>query len=303
MPKTSKNDKLKHLTAACSVGVAVFLCIIKGFAFLYTGSLSILSSMIDSLSDIIASIVTFCAIKISIKPATTSYRYGYGKTEALSSLFQAGFIVAAGLFILYDAILKIKETYSIEQTNVGLFVMILSLFVTIALVIFQHSVAKRTNSLAILADSAHYKIDILTNASIILSLIVINIWKIYWIDSLLAVLISIYLIYNAFTLGREAVYLLLDKELSENIRNHIIKIVSNHPLSPALHDLRTRDLGGCYLFEFHLELDGKMSLEKAHAYTEEIENNIHQHYPKAQIIIHQEPKGIKDKRLDHILKK
>ena len=301
MSYTNKHDKLKHLAAISSVCVAVFLCIIKGIAFIYTGSLSILSSMVDSLSDIVASVITFFAIKISIKPATTSYRYGYGKAEALSSLFQAGFIAAAGLFILYDSILKIKEPYLIQQTNTGLFVMILSLITTLILVVFQHYVAKKTKSIAILADSAHYKIDVLTNASIIISLIIINIWKIYWIDSLLAGLISIYLMYNAFILGREAIYLLLDKELNETIRTNIIEIVKKHPSKPTLHDLRTHDLGGGYLFEFHLELNGKISLEKAHRYTEEIENLLHQHYPKAQIIIHQEPKGIMDKRLDHIL--
>lgn len=290
------------MAAVGSVTIAALLCFIKGLAFIYTGSLAILSSMIDSLSDIFASIITFFAVKISVKPASVSYRYGYGKAEALSALFQATFIAAAGLFILFDALTKLQNPTPINQTSIGLFVMGLSLIATLGLVVFQRYVARKTKSLAILADSAHYSIDILTNTSIILSLAVIAFWNIYWLDSALTVLISVYLLYNAFTLGRDAVYLLLDKELSDDIRKNVINIVKKHPLSPKLHDLRTHDLGGAYMFEFHLELDGNLTLKQAHDYTEEIEKLLLAHYPSAQIVIHQEPAGIKDKRLDSLLK-
>ena len=297
-----QNEKLKKRAASVSITVAVLLCFIKGLAFLYTDSLAVLSSMIDSLSDIMASVVTLFAVRISTKPASSSYRYGYGKVESLSALFQAGFIAAAGLFILYDAVIKIWHPTPLQQTPVGILVMIICMLSSIFLVIYQRHIAQKTHSIAILADSAHYSIDILTNLSIILSLIAIHLWNIYWLDGILAGLVSIYLLVSAFTLGRDATRLLLDKELDKAIREHIAKIVHHHPLSLALHDLRTRDLGGTYMFEFHLELDGNMTLKQAHKHTEEIENMIKKHYPSAQIIIHQEPSGIQDERLDNSLK-
>lgn len=302
MPLTpNQSARLKKIAAASSVSLALALCLIKGAAVFYTGSLAVLSSMVDSLSDIFASLVTFFAIKISVKPASCNYRYGYGKAEALSSLFQAAFIAVSGLFILYDAVLRLQNPVPLSQTGFGLFIMILSLILTLILVIFQRHVAKITNSQAILADSAHYSVDILTNISIILSLFIIRFWQINWIDSAIAVAISLYLLYNAYDLGRDAVRLLLDKELSTEIRSSIYNIVSKHPLSPNIHDLRTRDLGGAYMFEFHLELDGNLPLYTAHQYTDEVEALIRQTYPDAQIIIHQDPADLMEDRLDNRL--
>ncbi len=296
-------DKLKKIAATSSICLALFLCLIKGLAVAYTNSLAILSSMIDSLSDIFASLITFFAIKISTKPASNNYRYGYGKAEALSALFQAGFVAAAGLFILYDTILRLKNPTNLSQTNIGLAIMVFSLISTLALVLFQRIVAKKTNSQAILADSLHYSVDILTNFSIIFSLITIKFWNINWLDPLIAGAISLYLLHNAYKLGVDATQLLLDRELNDNIRQSIFDIVSKHYLSPKIHDLRTRDLGGEYLFEFHLELDGNQTLNTTHKYTEEIETLIKESYPNSQIIIHQDPIGLKEDRLDNKLTK
>ena len=220
--RNNANNTLKKIAAISSICVAMFLCLIKGIAFFLTGSLAVLSSFIDSLSDIAASLITFFTVKISIRPASISYRYGYGKVEALSALFQSAFISGSGLFIFYDAILKFIHPTPLEQPAIGLIVMILSLFTTIVLVVFQHHVAKKTNSLAVLADSAHYSIDISTNIAIILSLIAVKLWNFYWIDSLMAGIISIYLLYNAYRLGCKAVFLLLDKELDDSIRTNFL---------------------------------------------------------------------------------
>ena len=302
MPLTQDQaSKLKKAAAYGSILLALFLSILKGVGVFYTDSLAVLSSMVDSLSDILASLITFVAIKISVRPASTSYRYGYGKAESLSALFQAAFIAGSGVFILYDAFMRLKNPVELNQTDFGLAIMIISLILTLILVAFQRFVAKVTNSQAIIADSLHYSVDIMTNSSIIISLIVIHFWQIIWIDTLMAAAISIYLIYNAYTLALEAAGLLLDKELESNIRQSIIDIVSTHPLSPQIHDLRTRNLGGVYMFEFHLELDGNLDLYTAHRYTDEVENLIRQTYPEAQIIIHQDPSGIKEERLDNKL--
>ena len=296
-----KANRLKKIAAVSSISVAVFLCVLKVLAVVYTGSLAVLSSMVDSLSDILASLITFFAVRISVKPASINYRYGYGKVEALSALFQSLFVAASGLYILYDAILRFWHPIELKQTNFGLAVMFFSLLATIALVCFQQFVAKKTNSKAIAADSLHYKVDILTNLSIIASLGFIRFFGITQVDTIIAFLIALYLIHNAYELGKEAVGLLLDKELDDDVRDDVLKIVAKHKIKPQAHDLRTRDLGGAYMFEFHLELDGKLDLYTAHKYTDEVETLIRKKYPNAQIIIHQDPLGLKEERLDNKL--
>ncbi len=298
----NKANKLKKTAVILSVSLAIFLCCLKAVAVFYTDSLAVLSSTVDSLSDILASLITFFAVKISVKPASLKYRYGYGKAEALSALFQSLFVAVSGLYILYDSILRFWHPVELKQTDLGLSVMVFSLISTIGLVAFQQVVAKKTNSKAIEADSLHYKVDILTNLSIIVSLGVVHVFGFAQTDTIIAILIACYLLWNAYDLGKESVGLLLDKELDAEIREDVLKIVAKHKIRPQAHDLRTRDLGGTYMFEFHLELDGKLDLYTAHKYTDEVEALIRQKYPDAQVIIHQDPKGIGEERLDNILK-
>ncbi len=297
-----KCDSLKKTAAIASISLSVGLSLLKTFGALYTGSLAVLSSMIDSLADIFASSITFIAVKFSSKPATANHRYGYGKAEALSALIQSAFIAGSGIFVMYDGISRIFYPRQLEQTDIGILIMVISLIATIALILFQKYVTRRTASQAISADSAHYTVDVLTNISIIISLVVVKLFQISWFDTLTAFVISSYLLKNAYHLASDAVKILMDAELSDEIRLNIMNIVKENPFAKGIHDLRTRDLGGTYMFEFHLELDGELSLYAAHDLTDLIEEDILAAYPNAQIIIHQDPAGIKEERLDQKIK-
>mgnify|MGYP003301996813 CR=1 FL=1 len=174
-------------------------------------------------------------------------------------------------------------------------------FNTLVLISFQKFVTKLTGSVAVSADSAHYTVDVLTNASIIISLLVVKIFNVTWFDILTAALISVYLIYNAYKIAYDAIAELTDKELSQEIREQVINIIEKSEGIKGFHDLRSRDLGGTFLFEIHLEFDGNLNLFKVHEFTENVEKKIQEQYPNSQIIIHQDPFGIKETRLDDIL--
>lgn len=294
---------LKKLASLLSVSLAVFLSIIKLFASMSTGSLSILSSMIDSLADVLASAITYIAIRYSTKPASREFRYGYGKAEALSSFLQALFITGSGLFILYDGILRFFKPQELDDSFLGITIMLISLILTIALVSFQRYVVKKTNSLALKGDSAHYVVDIATNISVIFALIIIKLTGIIWIDNIVAIGIAAYLLHTAYILAKNAVCMLMDQELDDEIRINVEKIILSEPYVEGLHDLRTRSLGEVDLFEFHLELDPHISLVTAHNHAHQVEAKIHKTYPNAQIIIHQEPKGAKEFHLDKEIEK
>lgn len=294
-----KNNQLKKTATIASISLSVCLCLLKTFGALYTNSLAVLSSMIDSLADIFASSITYIAVRISSKPADSEHRYGHGKAEAISALIQSAFVAGSGIFVMYDGVSRILKPIQIEKTGMGLIIMLISLVATVLLIIFQKYVTRKTNSQAISADSTHYTVDVVTNLSIILTLIVVDIFNISWFDSLTAFIVSAYLIYNAYKLARDAVSVLTDCELSNEIRLNIKKIVLACPFTQGIHDLRTRDLGGTYMFEFHLELDGDLSLYQAHEYTDMVEKEIKKTYPDSQVIIHEDPAGLQEDRLDH----
>lgn len=301
MSENKSNNHLKTLAASASVLLAVSLCLLKTFGTFYTGSLAILSSLIDSLADVFASSISFIAIHFSTRPASQNHRYGYGRAESISALVQSAFVAGSGLFVMYDGINRLINPAPLSKTDFGIMVMVISLVATLTLICFQKYVAKKTGSPAIHADSAHYTVDVLTNASIILSLIVVKFFNISWFDILTAFIISLYLIYNAYQIAADAIAALTDRELDESIRNQVIDIIIHSEGIEGFHDFRSRDLGGTYFFEIHLELDGNLTLSQAHAFTDKVEENIQKFFPGAQVIIHQDPYGLHENRLDYAI--
>ncbi len=299
MASPENYNYLKKSAAAAGVFLAVFLIILKFIAFLKTDSLAIFSSLADSVTDLLASMISFIAVYFSTKPASRSHRYGYGKSEALSAFLQAVFVGASGFFVIIDGIKRLIHPIQIEQTGMGIAVMLFSIFATFLLVIYQTYVARKTQSLAIKADTAHYTVDFLTNSMVIVSLILVHFFGFIYFDVIAALFISAYLLYNAYTLAAESVEQITDKELSPKIRKKISDIVYSCDKIKGMHDLRTRSLGDVYYFELHLELDGEITLNEAHKLTEEVEQKIAEVYPGCQILIHQDPYGIHEDRLDH----
>lgn len=293
-----KADFLKLTAARASVILASGLSALKFWAALSTGSLAVLSSLIDSLADVFASSISFIAVHYSTRPATCEHRYGYGRAESISALIQSAFIAGSGLFVMYDGINRLLHPAALLKPDFGILVMAVSLLATIILIVYQRYVARETGSMAIRADSAHYTVDVLTNLAIIVSLFVVKYFQIQWFDLATAFLISAYLIYNAYKIASDAVANLTDRELSKNIRAKVIDIILNSEGIKGYHDFRSRDLGNVYYFEIHLELDGSLTLMKAHSLTDKVEEKIQKTFPNSQVIIHQDPYGLRENRLD-----
>ncbi len=135
-----------------------------------TGSVAVLSSLVDSFLDAAASIVTLTAVRYSMEPADHDHRFGHGKAEALAGLAQAAFICGSGVLLLIEAIRRLFDPWPVQAENIGIAVMIFSIVVTLALVAFQRHVVRRTRSIAIESDSLHYVGDIALNGSVIIVL-------------------------------------------------------------------------------------------------------------------------------------
>lgn len=299
MTTQQKNNFLKKSAAIASIATAVLLMAFKLVAFLKTDSLAVFSSFIDSATDLFASAISFIAVYFSTKSASAEHRYGYGKSEALSALLQALFVGGSGVFVIIDGLKRLIHPISVLQPSTGIVIMLLSILSTLFLVLFQTYVANKTGSLAIKADRAHYTVDFLTNSAVVISLLLVHFTGFMYFDVIAALFISVYLLYNAFCLAKEAVEQITDKELSPEIRTNIENIVRSSKGIHGMHDFRTRNLGDAYYFELHLEIDGSISLFKAHELTDAVEQKILALYPESQILIHQDPYGIREDRLDH----
>ncbi len=286
---TLTNDQLMRYGTYASVGVASLIVLIKIVAVGATGSLSILSSLVDSALDILASLINLVALHYALQPADEDHRFGHGKAEDIAAFAQAAFITGSALFIFSEAIQRIVMKQTIESEGIGIIVMIISMVLTAGLVVFQRYIMHRTSSRVIEADSLHYLTDLAVNAAVIVSLLLSKAWNATWIDPLIALLIAVYICRSAWQVGIRAFNNLMDRELEEDQRDKIKMIVLSHPEIHGMHDLRTRYSGTKIIIQFHLELYGTMSLNDAHRISEEVEESICKEFPGAEITIHQDP--------------
>jgi ferrous-iron efflux pump FieF len=296
--EAARRIRLRRWATAASVGVASTLALAKLGAWLVTGSVTILSSLLDSLVDVAASTITFFAVRHALRPPDRAHRFGHGKAEPLGALAQAAFIVGSALFLVFEAIGRLVDPEPLSQTGWGIAVMVLALVLTGSLVVFQRYVVKVTGSLAIGADSLQYKGDLLVAVAVIATLLVVTGDRFLWLDAVVGMAIAGYLVFNAWRIAGGALDVLMDKELPVDDRERIRKIVTAHDGVEGMHDLRTRHSGVQPFIELHLELDGDQSLESAHAITDTVERALKHAFPGAEVVLHQEPAGLDDERLD-----
>lgn len=278
-----------------SLGVAVTLIAVKLWAYVSTDSVALLASFLDSLLDGAASLINVFAVRVSLVPADREHRFGHGKAEALAGLGQAFFIFASALFVAYQAILHILTPQPVTQSSLGIIVIVFSSVLTFALVLFQRYVLKRTQALAIAADSLHYKSDLLVNAGVLLALALSGIAGLHLADPLIALFISGIIMYGAWRIVAQANAQLLDHELPDEERSRIKEIVLSHEDVRNIHELKTRISGRHRFVQLHLELDGNIPLTKAHRIADQVEGAIRAAFPGTEVLIHQDPAGLKEK--------
>jgi ferrous-iron efflux pump FieF len=244
--------------------------------------------------DAAASLVTFAAVRQAAIPPDREHRFGHGKAEPLAALGQAAFLLGSALFVLAEAVRRLIFPEPIENTGIGVAVMLFSLIVTVVLVAYQRHVVKRTGSLAINADALHYRSDILMNVSVIATLLTQAALSVPVIDPLFGGAVGIYIIYGAAQIARLALTQLMDRELPDAERARVRKIAESHPEVTAVHDIRTRGAGPTAFIQLHIEMDGAMSLLRAHEISDTVETQLRAAFPHAEIIIHADPAGIEE---------
>lgn len=282
-----KRTTLVRLSTYVSVCVATSLVLAKIVAWKYTHSLSIQASLVDSLLDVLASLVNLFAVHHALQPADKEHRFGHGKAEALAGLGQSGFIAASSLWLVFDGIHHIFEPELTTFNPIGIQIMMFSIVATLGLVSFQHYVVKKTHSLAIAADSLHYRTDFLTNLTVLISLT----FGVAFFDTLVGLAIAVYIFKSSWHVGREAIHVLMDHELNDQVRGKLIEIALSHPDVLGVHDLRTRSSGLQSFVQMHVDLHEHISLLEAARIREEVFKMLSERFPYYEILIRADPRN------------
>lgn len=255
------------LTAFC-------LTLLKLVFAIISGSVVILASAIDSLLDVFVSLFNHFTFKKSQSPSNRYFNYGFGKLEGVAAVFEGILIFGSGIYVIYESILKFINNDKVGNLGEGLIVMLISIIVTLGLIYFLKYISKDNNSIIIKSEILHYKTDLLSNAGVIISLLVMGFSGFYQIDYIVGGILGCYICIQSFSIAKEGFYMLLDRAISEELHNKIIDILDSNNEITSYHELKSRLSGDTIFLEYHLVFDDNISLFKAHAISNEIENNI-----------------------------
>ncbi|PKM31816.1 MAG: divalent metal cation transporter FieF [Gammaproteobacteria bacterium HGW-Gammaproteobacteria-11] len=283
-----ERSRLLKLATYASVSVATALILLKSGVWVMSGSVSLLASLIDSLMDAGASIINLFAVRYALKPPDREHRFGHGKAEALAGLAQAAFISGSALLVLLQGIDRLFNPRPLDAAWLGIAVMVLSIIATLGLLLVQRQVIKQTGSTAISADSLHYRSDLLLNASIIVALLLAS-FGIQRADALFGLAIAVFIGYSAIQIGMQAIQILMDHELPDEIRHEVLALTRGIPGVIDVHDFRSRESGHLWFMQMHLELPAQMPLIEAHELGETVRAAIEARYPQADVLIHSDP--------------
>lgn len=284
--------KLMRAATYASLSVASVLVVAKLAAWLATDSVSLLSTLVDSLLDVGASGLSFLAVRHATQPADREHRFGHGKAESVGGLGEAAFVMGSGIFVLAQAGHRLIFPVQLANTGIGYGVMGLGMVLSIGLVIFQRYVVRQTGSVAIGAESLNYTNDILVNFSVILSLFVTTRFDWPAADPLFAIAIAGYIMWGAWRIGRRSLDILMDRELPDSDREHIRGLAKGCAGVRGVHGIRTRSAGLHLFIQLHLVMEDGLPLKEAHDVVEAVERVLEAAYPNADVLIHADPESV-----------
>lgn len=283
-----QHARLMRLATRAALATALLLALAKAVAWWLSGSVSLLAGLTDSLLDGAASLLNLIAVHYALRPADEDHRYGHGKAEALAGLAQALFVGASAVLVAVQAIERLQHPQPLGAQALGIAVMLLSLAMTVALLLFQRHVVRVTGSMAVRADSLHYRSDLLLNSGILLALVLAGLgWQ--RLDPLFGLGIAAYILWSAVSIVREAIAVLMDEELAPELSERMHLLACGVPGVLGAHDLRTRISGTHWFVQLHVELPSELSLRQAHELCVKVEQAIHAEFPRAEVLVHADP--------------
>ncbi len=285
------NPRYALIASIFAVGTVSVLIVLKIIAYWLSGSTAVLSTLADSVVDVAVSLMMLLAVRYSLKPADEQHRHGHGKIEGVAALFQGPFMAAAALFIVFEAFHRFMDPQKVQDHALAIVVAITTIGMTAVLVSVQKYCLKKAPSLAIEADYAHYKTDIFLNIGVIAVLCADFLGAPLWFDPLMALCVALYFFVIAGRISMESLDMLMDKEVSFEHRRRIETIVNAHSETHGMHDLRTRRSGMTLHISFDVEMDPEMTLCQSHGVVRELEQEIIDLFPNAEVLIHVDPQG------------
>lgn len=280
----------KKLAAGLSITSNTIVFILKIIAGVISGSVSILSEAIHSISDFLASILTFFAVNYSSEPADKEHPFGHGKYEDMSGFIEGGLIIFAGFFIIYEALIKLIKGSNLQtETLLGIYVMAFAIFANFIVSRYLFYIAKKSDSISLYADAQHLSTDIFSSLGVLVGLVLIKLTGFTVIDSFVAIFVAAIILKTGFAISKTTLNNLLDTSLPDNEITTIENILNSNHIIKGYKSIKARKAGQYKEIELTLLFAPDMQICNCHSECDRIENNIKAEFENANIVIHAEP--------------
>lgn len=286
------NDKSAvrgQAAARWSVLSNVFLIAIKLAAFFLTASVSVLAEAINSSADLIGSAVALFSVRAASAPPDESHAYGHGKFENLSGVLIALFVLAGAAFAIFEAVNHLRDLAAVHQSKWAILVMAVSFLVNIAVSRNLLRVGRQTESPALMADGRHRMSDVWSSLGVFVSLVLIHLTHVAWIDPLVALAVSGVILWVGYEIARDSLLTLSDAALPAAEEQVLRDVLEKDPRVLGYHALRTRRSGAYRYIDVHVQIADTHSFVEAHNLSEELEDKLRDTLPNLHPIIHIEP--------------
>ena len=273
-----------------ALAAVIGLIVLKIVVAVITGSISISAQALDSFLDLFAITITFFAVRLAIVPADEEHPFGHGKVEGIAAIVQAVLIFTAAGFIIYSAVRRIIADTTVELTEAGIGVMLVSIIVSICLSRHLLKVSRTTGSLALEASARNIAADVYSASGVLVALVAIRFTGLSILDPIIAIGVALYILKAAYDVTMKSISELVDVRLPRAEEEQVVACITEHRAQLAgFHKIRTRKAGSQRFIEFHLLIPKNASLEEAHLMCYHLEEDIESRLPNSSVTIHVEP--------------
>ncbi len=281
--------QMKKRAALLSVASNSLLVMSKIVVGIMTGALSILSEAAHSGVDLLASLIAYYSVKQSGKPADLRHPYGHGKIENLSAAVEALLIVLTAIWIIWEAMHKLKLPGEVQALDLGIAVMLASIVINVLVSRHLFKVARLTESQALEADALHLQADVWTSLGVLVGLTAIKITGFLWLDPMIAMLVALFIFKAGYEMTKSNVADLMDSGFCQKVAEALDAEIVKHPGVVDYLELRTRRGGKHKFVDVTLRFAPAVSLKDAHRISHEIENELQLSFTHLDMVIHLEP--------------
>lgn len=276
--------------SSIAIATVVFMIAIKLGAGLSTGSISIISQAVDSITDLLATVLALYAVRKSMEPPDALHPYGHSKVENLVSVIVGLLIIFAAVAVAREAVDRLLGGGEVMMVELGIGVMAVAVLVNLVISSHLYKVARTERSLALEADAAHLRVDVVSNLGVLIALSLMYVTGLAFIDPIIGLVMVAYIVISGLRLIHKASSDLLDENVLPEEERIIREVLGEHSRRYRyFHALRARRGGATNYLELHLAVEGDMKVDEAHALAEHLEEEIRKRLPHFQIIIHVEP--------------